>query len=404
MTSKRVAILDDEADIRTLLSMVLSSAGLSTSVWGNGLELIDELARSPVDVVVCDLIMPDCDGVEFFAKLAGLEGRPALVLVSGQDERTRQLACALAKEYGVDVIGVFGKPIDFAALEACICEHIGRLEGEPDDYDIETALAEGQLRAHYQPIFSVSEGRRLSLWSVEALARWEHPVAGLLMPGDFLPRIHSVATWERFTCAMLTLVCEQILTWRQSGFTPRVAVNIPPLLLGNRELPRLIEDITQRHDVDPSQIILELTEEGEFASLLDDKAVLMRLKMRGYSISVDDFGIGYSSLKRLQGGLFDQIKIDRSFVVRADKDEDARSILSSTAALAHSLGMSVCAEGVESYEIMREALSCGCSHLQGYGLGRPINGAMLEMQFAPETGPRAGEPGAGAAAFCENVQ
>lgn len=385
MTAKRVAILDDEADIRTLLSMALSAAGLTTSVWANGLELIAHLARAPVDVVVCDLLMPDCDGVEFFAQLARLEVRPALVLISGQDARTRQSARTLANEFGVKVIGEFGKPLEFGELESCIVNHVALQEEEATpSYDVEDALSRGELRAHFQPIFAVSKGRRLSLSSVEALARWEHPVSGLLSPASFLPQIASAQTWERLTTEMLTLVCRQAAAWGKVGFAPRVAINIPPILLTNPDLPRLIDDVLQANGIEPGQIVLELTEEGDFASILDDKAVLMRLKMRGYSISVDDFGVGYSSLKRLQGGLFDQIKIDRTFVMRVDREADARNILTSTVGLARSLGMSVCAEGVETYEVMCEAIDCGCSHLQGFGLCQPIKGALLEMQFAPE--------------------
>ena len=391
MSERRIAILDDEADIRTLVSMVLSDAGFATSEWSNGRALLAHLRDNPVDLVVCDLLMPDCDGVEFFAQLSEIENRPPMVLVSGQDARTRQLALGLAKEYGVEVVAEFGKPIDFAGLETTICQRLaGGDEGGLGHYDIEEALREGQLRAHYQPIFAVSERRRLSLASLEALARWQHPDAGLLLPAEFLPQITSEATWERLTVEMLTLVCRQLQSWHKVGFAPQVAVNIPPLLLANRGLPHLIDEVRQAYGVEASDLILELTEEGDYASVLEDKAILMRLKMRGYSISVDDYGVGYSSLKRLKGGLFDQIKIDRTFVSGADRDAEARSILASTAGLARSLGMSVCAEGVESYEIMCEAVRCGCTHLQGYGLGRPVNGEMLEMQFAPDAAPEAG--------------
>ncbi|UOM37335.1 EAL domain-containing protein [Acuticoccus sp. I52.16.1] len=393
MTAQRVAILDDEADIRTLTSMILSEAGLVTSVWANGLELIEHLKTSPVDIVVCDLLMPDCDGVEFFAKLSQLEERPALILVSGQDARTRHSARNLAREFGVEVLGEFGKPTEFSLLEACILEHVAQKADtqSSSNHDVEDALRQGELRAHYQPIFAVSEfpdsgRRRVSLSSVEALVRWEHPTAGLLTPGDFLPQISSSETWERLTYEMLGLVCGQAAAWNALGFAPRVAINIPPLLLADRDLPRRIDDVLQGHGIEPAQIVLELTEEEEFSSILDDKAVLMRLKMRGYSISVDDFGVGYSSLKRLQGGLFDQIKIDRSFVTRVDQDAEARNILTSTVGLARSLGMSVCAEGVETYEVMCQAIECGCSHLQGFGLCRPVKAELLEMQYAPDPG------------------
>lgn len=385
MNGHRIAILDDEADIRTLVSMVLSTAGLSSTEWENGLELLAHLRQSPVDVVISDLLMPDCDGVEFFSQLAGLNDPPALVLMSGQDARTRQSARQLANEFGIEVIGEFGKPLDLAALEEAVRGHFGgEAVSEPVSFDVEDALRNGELCAHYQPIFAVTERRRLTLASVEALVRWDHPTAGLTTPDKFLPQISDAGTWERLTREMLRLVSQQLQDWDKVGFTPRVAINIPPLLLANSELPRLVDEVTQAHGIEPHQIILEVTEEGEFASILEDKATLMRLKLRGYSISVDDYGVGYSSLKRLQGGLFDQIKIDRSFVSRADRDAESRNILASTVGLARSLGMSVCAEGVENYSIMCEAVRCGCSHLQGFGLGRPVNGEMLEMQFAPD--------------------
>ena len=393
MTAKRVAILDDEADIRTLVSMALTAAGFTVSEWSNGLALIEELRTGAVDVVICDLLMPDCDGVEFFATLAGLPTRPALILMSGQDARTRQSARSLAHEYGVEVIAEFGKPLDFVELEEVLVQHVAnQAEAKPQSYDVDEAIDAGELVVHYQPIFSVSPHRRLALSSVEALVRWEHPSAGLVAPGEFLPQIRSEATWERLTSALLAIVCRQLQIWNAVDFDPRVAINIPPLLLANRELPKLVDEVRLAHGVGPQSLMLELTEESDYTSVLEDKAILMRLKMRGYSIGIDDYGVGHSSLKRLQGGLFDQIKIDRSFVSRADSEDEARSILASTVDLARSLGMSVCAEGVETHEVMLEALRCGCSHLQGFYLGRPVIGEMLEMQFAPDPSVRQPQP------------
>ena len=392
--TQHVAILDDEADIRTLIGMLLEPSGVSTSQWANGLDLIAHLRETPVDIVISDLLMPDCDGVEFFAELASLPDHPAMILISGQDARTRQSARQLANEYGVEVIAEFGKPLDTAALETVVTTYMAhKAEPQAETFRVEDALQAGELRAHYQPIFAISERRRLSLSSLEALVRWEHPIAGLLSPGAFLPNITAEDTWLDLTREMLSIVCGQLENWHRVGFRPRIAINIPPVLLANRDLPGLIDRVTRAHGVDPHDLVLELTEDSDFSSILEDKANLMRLKMRGYSISVDDFGVGYSSLKRLQGGLFDQVKIDRSFVSRADRDEDARNILTSTVDLARSLGMSVCAEGIENYEIMCEALRCGCSHLQGFGLARPVNADMLEMQFAPDGPPADVVPG-----------
>jgi EAL domain-containing protein (putative c-di-GMP-specific phosphodiesterase class I) len=166
--------------------------------------------------------------------------------------------------------------------------------------------------------------------------------------------------------------CAQLARWQAQGLRFSVAVNLSPYQLRNPELPQRIRASLERHDLQPSQLICEITETAMMEHLLSERQTLARLAALGVRLSIDDFGTGYSSLAHLRSIPARELKIDRSFVTDLANGDEARAILDAIVHLAHALRMDVVAEGVET-DAQRDALTAfGCDVLQGFGIARPM--------------------------------
>ncbi len=376
----RVGILDDEVHICSLLEMAVTDAGMRAFAYSNARDLANNLDRDKLDIVISDLMMPGCDGVEFVRMLADLGNRPALILMSGCDERTLATTADMAESRGIQVLGLLHKPFDIPDLLRLLGQNEQSTDAAP--LDLEGAVGTGQIVAYFQPIFTVDAGRTRPIEYCEALARWQHPTRGLLGPGQFLPKIEKASLWWDFTLHMARITARQIAEWDRAGFPVGGAINLPPEVVTDTRLPDALFAIVDEFGISAKKLRLELTEYSKFLSVEDAKYNLTRLKMRDFPLSLDDFGIGYSSFERLNIGLFDQIKIDTTFLAAAKTSEKAHSIMRAAADLAHSLDLDVCAEGVEDSQTMKIALDVGCTSLQGFGLCPPRSPDLITMQYA----------------------
>jgi len=239
--------------------------------------------------------------------------------------------------------------------------------------DLRHCVDRGQLVLHYQPKFDLAT-REIS--AVEALVRWQHPGRGLLTPESFMPEAERTRMIEPVTRWVLGEALRQHRTWRDDGVDLMIAVNISAHSLGARSnLPDIVAELTEVWGTAPERLILELTE----SALVEPSApdVLARLNAMGETVSIDDFGTGYSSLAHLRRQPVSEIKIDQSFITHLATDSEASVIVHSTIDLAHNLGLSVVAEGVEDEAAMDLLLAYGCDSAQGYFLGRPGPAAAL---------------------------
>ena len=234
---------------------------------------------------------------------------------------------------------------------------------------LRTALDVGHLTVHYQPKVRLSDG---SVIGVEALVRWQHPTRGLLPPADFLDLAEQTGLMHRVSAAVMEqALAGAVLLWR-AGVPVPVAVNMPPEYLLDPGLPARLSTALHRHGLSPSLLSLEITETALMADRGRGQDVLRRLRMAGHTISLDDYGTGYSSLAYLRELEVDELKLDGLFVRDLGHDVEAQAIVRSTIELAHSLGISVVAEGVESLAAVEVLAQLGCDAAQGFVLARPM--------------------------------
>jgi diguanylate cyclase (GGDEF)-like protein len=237
------------------------------------------------------------------------------------------------------------------------------------------ALDERQIVVHYQPAVDLSTGRVRGL---EALVRWRHPRHGLLLPGEFVPLIEQTSLINGLTLEVLNQALAQARTWNDEGLGLRVAVNLSPRSLQDPAMPRQLERLLRRWNVDPERLDIEITESTVMSHQKRALEALDALRALGVGLVLDDFGTGYSSLTFLRGLPVEKIKIDKSFVENMDTSVSDGLIVRSLIDLAHNLGLAVIAEGVESDEVAQQLTDLGCDAAQGFHLSEPRTAADLE--------------------------
>jgi EAL domain-containing protein (putative c-di-GMP-specific phosphodiesterase class I) len=376
----RIAIVDDEREIGELLSMALSDAGFEVCAFSDADRLLHAVEAQPFDAIILDLMMPGTDGVELLSALAERGSEARLVLVSGAASSVRRSAADVADRKGLKVVANLQKPVQIAELVDLVTAEVGD-RGPFDAAAVMDAIERDEIAVHYQPVFRTARDVGATPGYVEALVRWPHPQEGFLLPGRFLPLVESCEDWLRLTMRVLRIVCADLATWRAAGFRTTVSFNVPPIILSNTDLPDLFDGVLQEWDVEPSALVLEIVEWADLPQGSDALATLTRLQLRGFGVSIDDFGVGHGCLQRIVELPFQQIKIDMSFVKKAPLNDHARGVIRSTVAFVKALDATVCAEGVEEPEELATVLELGVDFVQGFGLSRPKPASMIEFQF-----------------------
>jgi diguanylate cyclase (GGDEF)-like protein len=234
--------------------------------------------------------------------------------------------------------------------------------------DFPRALRDNELRLYFQPKLDLSTG---DIYGAEALVRWQHPELGLLMPDSFITAVEQAGSIAHLTRWVLREAVARCAAWRNQGVSLAVAVNISVDDLTDEYLPYYLLEITQKHQLPPSALTLEVTESAIMHNVQKSLAVVNCIHELGFRLAIDDFGTGHSALSQLRRLPVDELKIDKSFVMRSgDAKDDA--ILRATIDLGQQLGLTVVAEGVEDDAAMARLAALGCGHLQGYGIGKPI--------------------------------
>jgi diguanylate cyclase (GGDEF)-like protein len=279
------------------------------------------------------------------------------VLISHADEAMYE-----AKHNGGNGIRVFLPGTTVFTLERLQLEN-----------DLRIAAQLGQLELHYQPQVEIGSGRVVGL---EALARWRHPVHGWVPPDEFIPLAEASDLIVHIGRWILDAACKQLRLWHLEGFSGlSLAVNLSARQFRQPDLLAMIQKIVASHALLPQHIVIELTESVVMSDAHRSIDTLEKLHELGFKVAVDDFGTGYSSMSYLKRLPVDKLKIDRSFVSDLGASTKSDSIVRAIVSLAHGLGMTVVAEGVETDAQRHLLAEFGCDEFQGYLFSRARNAA-----------------------------
>jgi EAL domain-containing protein (putative c-di-GMP-specific phosphodiesterase class I) len=241
---------------------------------------------------------------------------------------------------------------------------------------LKQALAREQLHIVYQPQMETSSGRMVG---AEALLRWRHPQLGNVSPAEFIPLaernglIVSIGTW------VLRQVMRQIRIWRDAGLPDlTVAVNLSAVQFAQPDLIEVIQRVAHEEDIDAGLLELELTEAVALRNPEVAAKSIKALQEAGFKVSIDDFGTGYSSMSYLKKFAVDKLKIDQSFVRGVERSTNDQAIVGAIVQMAHGLGTTAIAEGVETQAEVDFLRACGCDEIQGYWFSRPLEVKDLE--------------------------
>jgi diguanylate cyclase (GGDEF)-like protein/PAS domain S-box-containing protein len=269
-----------------------------------------------------------------------------------------------AKEQGRNNVQYFTAALNAAAGERLELEH-----------ELRAALVEKQFEVHYQPQICANEG---SLCGVEALVRWRHPQRGMIPPLKFIPIAEETGLIEALGAWVLDESCRQLAVWRAEGISGvRMAVNLSAHQLRSPALIDLVRNTLHTHQLGEGELELEITESVAMSDPEHAIQQLQALRALGVLLAIDDFGTGYSSLAYLKRLPIQVLKLDREFVRDIETDANDAAISAATLALAHSLGLKVVAEGVETAAQRDFLVAHGCDLLQGFGIAKPMPGSEL---------------------------
>lgn len=371
-------VLDDEAAERDAAAGVLRECGVASVVaTAHGLHALELVATGHVALIVCDLAMPQMDGVQFIEKLAVLAPRTPLVLVSGTNDKVLKLVEGLAHELELNLVGAFKKPMLAADVRRVlarpeIAPERGRAAPVIDALQLREALARGQFEVYYQPIVQLAGGHLLG---VEALMRWNHPLHGILGADHFIPLAERNGLIFSLTQRVAADAIAQLGIWHRagpdSGLPPSVSLNISPHGVGPPGFPDDLAAAVVAEGLRPEQVTLELTETA-IAESSEATRFVSRVRLRGFHLAIDDFGTGHSGLGQLRRLPFTSLKIDKTFVSGTLQDREARAIVEAGVRLGRQLGLKTVAEGVEALEEWSTLDALGCDAAQGYWISPPI--------------------------------
>jgi len=376
----RALVVDDHKFIRFTLKNTLSKLGVThvdEAEDGDAALARLNASAAPFDIIFCDLQMPGRDGIETLRAFAGLGVKSGIVLMSGEDLSILAAAENLARSHGLKVLGHVTKPVSAEVVKHFLSAmdssrpQVGKATPTErvDDIDIRRGLENNDFYVVYQPKVSLKNGQ---LHGVEALARWKHPRFGLISPVVFVP----IAEQSGMIDQLMEFVLGQALTgkglWRSLNHDINVAINVSTQSMVHLDLPDRLAAIVNRAGANPSSFVLEVTESRLADNMSAFLEIATRLRLKGFRLSIDDFGTGFSTLEQLSRLPVSELKIDRAFVAGAPENDRTRAILEASLTLARNLNLTTVCEGAETAAEYDLVGNLGADCVQGFYVAKPM--------------------------------
>jgi len=386
LTTLKAFVVEDHAFQRSVIMAMLRTLGIEDiHEAANGREALAALEhrpdRPPADVILCDLEMPEMDGIEFLREVAERRLARGVIIVSGRETEILHGVEAMARASGLDVLGQLKKPVTAEQLRHLLsrvpaparpAHHAVPLQF--DEATLRAALAAREFQAEFQPKVGLHGGELLG---VEALARWRRPDGKFVGPAVFIPALVRTRLITELTEHVLGLACEAVRSWAPHGLQPGVSVNLSMATLSDLKAADRFAALVRAHDVAPERVTFEVTETEIMSDLATALNVLSRLRLKGFRLAIDDFGTGYSSLAQLNSIPFNELKIDQTFVRHCEHSPRLRNIIQSSIDLARRLEIRTVAEGIENEHAWAFLTLVDCDEGQGYYIGKPMAAASL---------------------------
>lgn len=380
----RLLVLDDDPDIGQTVHSMAETLGYQCQVTTRPDDFFNALDDWHPSHILLDLVMPEMDGMEVIRHLADRRCDAALIISSGLGGRVIDAASRAASQHQLSMAGVLVKPFSFRDLRTLL----GRQPPAPPlprtrdgaappaltPAMLDEAIQNNQIGLVYQP--KVQCGDDTVTVGFEALARWQHPQWGAIPPDRFIMLAEREGLIEALTRKVLIQACATMGGIRRARGAAAdhwsMAVNLSARCLTQFDMVDKLVTLCQLHGLEPRHLTLELTETAAMEDGVLALDLLTRLRMKGFQLAIDDFGVGYSSMVQLARLPFSELKLDKAFVAAAGHSREARTIIRSAVDLGHQLDLKVIGEGVESGEALAFLSEVGCDFVQGYYIARPM--------------------------------
>jgi EAL domain-containing protein (putative c-di-GMP-specific phosphodiesterase class I) len=378
MQKPKLLVVDDDPVMCESLRLISERAGFNVNIASSVEEFCEQYDSLNPDVVTLDLNLGQSDGIQLLRKLAKERSKTKIILISGYDEKVINSTCLLGRSQNLNIIAALQKPVDPTKLK-------GLLQSVHNAFPITKevlaeAIEKNSFELFYQPKIAIDNGK---LIGIEALIRWPIAVNSLILPDAFIPLAEDSGLIATLSAWVNREAMRQSAELKKAGTRVTVSVNLSAKLLNDLQMPDQLYELAKEYGIEPNDICIEITESATMENPTLTLDVLTRFRIKGFSVSIDDFGTGYSSLVELQRMPFNEIKIDKSFVMNLhDKESSEFIIVRSIINLGHDLGLKAVAEGVENltaFHILREL---GCDIAQGYYIARPMPASELHAWLA----------------------
>ena len=370
---------DHDFQRRTLVRML---AGLGAKNVGDAadgkaaLELFRDPARR-TDIIISDLEMSGMDGMEFIRHVGNAGVPVSVILSSALDPVLVSSVETMTRAYGITLLGAIEKPVTPQKLHALIRKYTppkpkpaGSAGPAIPVEEMRLGLKNGEFVPFFQPKVSLADG---TVVGAEALVRWLHPQRGIVAPHAFIGPFEDHDLIDHLTWVMLEKSASLCHAWTSNGLDVTVSVNLSLKSLTDPGLAERVTEIVQGQGLDPRRMVLEVTESTAMTDVGRALENLARLRMKGFGLSIDDYGTGYSSMQQLSRIAFTELKIDQSFVLSAVEKESSKIILASSLDMARKLGLKAVAAGVETRTHWNLLKSLRCDIAQGYFVAKPMD-------------------------------
>lgn len=394
-THGSILVVDDVNSVGELVEAAAASLGLRWQATTNT-SALTKLLTPETKLILLDPMIPRVDVIQVMRVLSERHRDASIVLLDSDSNRVVESTERLAATYGLNVAGHLRKPFSPSELQNLIREYAALREDEQPVQnqqsvdvgllDVQRAIDQDEFVLHYQPQIEITSGRVIGL---EAFARWQHPEFGLTFPEIFIGGIRARGLLAEFDRLVLNRGLAELSQFAQGdGKSLRLTLKVSPDSLRDPAFPESLAAIAKRYRVLAQWCMIEVAESWPAEEQERIAETLRQVRMRGFSLSVDDYGMGWVDVKHLRESAATELKIDRTFVQNVFSNGRDRTMVEKIILVGHELGMTVLADGVETQQQLDFLRERGCDFAQGYLISHPLHPERLTAWFKAYRGDR----------------